>query len=355
MVVEICLSVRRCNVRSKFSIRIIVSADQEILTKKHLGHLVSLLDDVSSQWESIATALELPEDKIAYIRLDHIGTANHFREALILWLNHLGLEPTRENLATALQAPPVSRNDLARKVSLTGIPPGSSLLLSPSVSQPTQENLATALQTPPISRNDLARKVSPTGIPPGSSLPLSASVSHQSPACISLRLALRVIIGLRRVIIPILFGLLFCYIHYGLDYKCDPIPRGRSFFLPKKERNFLGRQEEMKVIKQYLEGPDSEVRIVTLFGLAGLGKSTIAIHVGHDMLQRGWDVYYIRVEDAADVDDLEQQLTNDQTLTGTRLKKSAGELQRRSLLILDNVDHHWVEKDLCQHFLLKYS
>ena len=82
------------------------------------------------------------------------------------------------------------------------------------------------------------------------------------------------------------------------------------------------------------------------------------------MLQQGLDVHYIKVEEIADVKGLEQQLMDatDINFAGARLTKWARGLDRRTLLILDYVDGHWLGKKLRQQFqtsfvqmLLQYS
>ena len=94
-----------------------------------------------------------------------------------------------------------------------------------------------------------------------------------------------------------------------------------------------------------------ETDVVILYGQAGFGKSEIALHVGHKMLERGVDVHYIRVEDYADVASLEQVLMSisGATYNDTKLMRWAKSLRKRTLLILDNVDGpNWVNKKILQ-------
>lgn len=127
---------------------------------------------------------------------------------------------------------------------------------------------------------------------------------------------------------------------------------GKSFSLPViKEKSLIGREEEMKIMLDYLN--DTEVNVVTLFGQAGFGKSEIALHIGHKMIEMGVDVYYIKVEEVVNTEDLEQTLMaiSEVPFTGLRLMKWAKSLAKRTLLILDNVDgHHWVEKESRRQF-----
>ena len=79
----------------------------------------------------------------------------------------------------------------------------------------------------------------------------------------------------------------------------------------------------MKVIMGYFR--NSEVKVVILHGQAGFGKSEIALHVGHRMLQLGLDVHYIRVENFVDVENLEIELMeiSDTSYTSKRLVRWA--------------------------------
>ena len=164
------------------------------------------------------------------------------------------------------------------------------------------------------------------------------------------------------VIFVLIHSLSFFYNQYN-HYTCSPIFKRKSLSLPDIEGEyFFGRETEMNNIIDYIDYP--EIKVVTLFGLAGLGKSALAQHVGHRMLQQGLDVHYIKVEEIAGVKGLEQQLMDatDINFAGARLTKWARGLDRRTLLILDNVDGHWLGKKLRQQFqtsfvqkLLQYS
>ena len=123
----------------------------------------------------------------------------------------------------------------------------------------------------------------------------------------------------------------------------DTSSPGKSLSLPVLKQELIGREEEMEVIMGYFR--NSKVEVVTLYGQAGFGKSEIALHVGHRMLQLGLDVHYIRVENFVDVQSLEKELMeiSDTSYTSKRLVRWAKALTKKSLLILDNVDgQHWV-------------
>ena len=118
---------------------------------------------------------------------------------------------------------------------------------------------------------------------------------------------------------------------------------GKSLSLPVLKQELIGREEEMEVIMGYFR--NSEVEVVTLYGQAGFGKSEIALHVGHRMLQLGVDVYYIKVEYIDDAMKLEDTLMaiTETSYTDMKLMKWGKGLIKKTLLILDNVDgQHWV-------------
>ena len=74
------------------------------------------------------------------------------------------------------------------------------------------------------------------------------------------------------------------------------IPYKHSLSLPYTKQELFGREDEIKLIIEYINDVDVEVVCVTLFGSPGVGKSSIARHIGHVMLQEGMDVHYIEVK-----------------------------------------------------------
>lgn len=107
----------------------------------------------------------------------------------------------------------------------------------------------------------------------------------------------------------------------------------------------------MEVIMGYFR--DSKVDVVTLYGQAGFGKSEIALHVGHKMLELGLDVHYIKVENFVDVESLERVLLKISSTPSTirKLVNWAQGLTKKTLLILDNVDGpFWINNTSRQKF-----
>ncbi len=115
---------------------------------------------------------------------------------------------------------------------------------------------------------------------------------------------------------------------------------GRNFELPDMQNKLIGREEEMEIITNHLK--NRAVNVVTLFSAPGYGKSEICLHIGHNQMESGVDVYYINVKVLPNLERLTEKL-----IGISKLKLSSGDdklihwsklIHKRSLLILDNVD-----------------
>ena len=321
-------------------------------TEKYLPELLRLLHCVRAKWESIATQLGLSQGDIEAIgRKKFHNPDDCLKEVITLWLRGLDPVPTREQLARALQSPPVGREDIAQQVV-----PGLSKL-PPKLSEVGPVQLGRRpLQSPPVGREDIAHVQQ---VVPG--LPNFTKSLQKHCNSVTMVLALVIILG-----IVTWYGDLSQ--HKSLpkpvfrqeliekkDHDKDISPPGKSLSLPVLKQELIGREEEMKVIMGYFI--ESEVDVVTLYGQAGFGKSEIALHVGHRMLQLGLDVHYIRVEDFKNVSSLEEELMeiSGTSYTSKRLVKWAKGLTKKTLLILDNVEgEYWVGESLRQHFQLDF-
>ena len=261
-----------------------------------LPQLLCLLHDARASWDSIATQLGLSQGDVDAIAKKFDDPKDCLREFLKLWLRGVDPKPTRKQLARALQSPPVGRKDIAQQV-VPGLP------------------------------------IFPKKIQKNSSLCLK-----------SILLALFILL------------VLFITVQVVVLYDYSPLPPSKSLSLPVLKHELIGREEEMKVIMGYFR--NSEVEVVSLYGQAGFGKSEIALHVGHRMLELGLDVHYIRVENFENVESLEMELMKINSLSyiNMRLVNWAKNLTKDTLLILDNVDgHYWVNntslKQLKKFFL----
>ena len=248
-------------------------------TEKDLPELLHLLHCVRAKWESIATQLGLSQGDIeAIARKKFHDPDDCLKEVITLWLRGVDPVPTREQLARALQSPPLGREDIAQQV---------------------------VKKSPKKARHH----------------------SKLWLVCLcSILLALIMIMG--------------CAAYFYQDTS-----HGKSLSLPVLQQELIGREKEMEVIMGYFR--NSDVKVVILHGQAGFGKSEIALHVGHRMLQLGLDIHYIRVENFVDAESLKKKLMEisdtSNTIASMELEKWARGLTKNTLLILDNVDgQHWV-------------
>ena len=122
--------------------------------------------------------------------------------------------------------------------------------------------------------------------------------------------------------------------------------------LPYPFENFVGREEDLKQVVQLLDFQNDPVvsadtRIVSLIGSPGFGKSTLAIHVGHEMVKQGVNVHYVDVSDFPDGQSVKQILAEkviesshifSKSINFNRLLRWAREHYQNSLLMLDNCD-----------------
>ena len=255
------------------------------------GDLTELLNILDDAWDA---QLKLPEGEIEAIRRDECDVLHCLRKSILVWLRKIKPLPTRERLVEALMSPYVGREDLAEKI-----------------------------------------------------LPNHAQSSCRHEAVKHFGMHTR---SSRRYVFSILLALFMGLLLYGYEYgyqnKSSYSP-GRSFSLPVLKQKLIGREEEMKIIMDYFNL--AEVDVVNLFGQAGFGKSEIAKHVGHRMIEMGIDVYFIFVEKFTDVEQLKQTLISYTDVM--MVEKWAEGLNRSTLLILDNVDGPvWIRPESRQQF-----
>ena len=259
----------------------------ESYSSEDLAELLTLLHGVRAKWKNIAIQLGLPKEDIDAIASDNnYKTEDCLTESITVWLK--GVEPTREQLAKALQSPTVGREDIALTV------------------HPNLKKLPNKLHSP--------------------------HPSYLWPVLLA--------------VVAVLLAL--CY--YQVSFQSTK----ESLSLPVLKQELIGRDQEMKDIMDSLH--DDTVDAVTLFGQAGFGKSEVALHVGHRMVELGVDVHYIKVEGRADVASLERALMEASDAPyDMGLMKWAKGLTKRTLLILDNVDgRHWVRDESRQQFQTEF-
>ena len=122
----------------------------------------------------------------------------------------------------------------------------------------------------------------------------------------------------------------------------------QSKSLPYPSKTFVGRQEKLEELTEYISFSNDNFRIVNLVGAPGIGKSTLAIHIGHKMIAAGVTIHYVDIADFPD-EQVQQvlaekilesaQIVTDKVGNFYHLLKWARSCQYwYNLLILDNCD-----------------
>ena len=147
------------------------------------------------------------------------------------------------------------------------------------------------------------------------------------------------------ILTAICFLLYFLYIYWPtFMYQLNLDIHSKS--LPYLSQKFFGHEKEMKEVTGLLDFRDSDIRIVNIYGSPGFGKSTLAIHVGHEMLKEGVTVDYVNMDDLPDKDVktalaekiLEASHIVSKNITFERLLRWARKRYSSTLVILDNCD-----------------
>ena len=116
--------------------------------------------------------------------------------------------------------------------------------------------------------------------------------------------------------------------------------------LPYRSEEIVGREEEIHEILELVDFSSNDVRIINIVGSPGFGKSTLAVHVGHRMVEKGVIVHYVNMAEISDRQ-LQQALAEkllesanilSKDITFNRLLKWVHHTQARNLLIFDNCD-----------------
>ena len=121
----------------------------------------------------------------------------------------------------------------------------------------------------------------------------------------------------------------------------------QSRSLPYPPETFVGRERELNELVESLSFSHHEHRVVNIVGPPGIGKTTLAIHVGQKIVAAGVVVHYINVAEFPD--ELVQQVLAEKVLKSAeiitdkagdfeRLLRWARECSYYNLLILDNCD-----------------
>ena len=134
--------------------------------------------------------------------------------------------------------------------------------------------------------------------------------------------------------------------------------------LPSAPWPFVGRNKELEEITALFY--DGKKDIIVINGPPAFGKSALAIHVGHSMLQKNIDVAYIDAPESplfqwsdskafhSHTDVSSFSVETDDNIVKSGLIEWAKSLNRTSLLILDNLDNALEQnRDSSLNFILK--
>ena len=111
--------------------------------------------------------------------------------------------------------------------------------------------------------------------------------------------------------------------------------------LPVKGEVFVGRETELEVLTDWIGS--STVTIISIVGSPGFGKSTLAIHVGHAIAEKGGiAVHYVDLDEVQDMTTLNKKLTflvlGEKRQSSDYLLMWASKLKVPSIFIFDNCD-----------------
>ena len=151
-------------------------------------------------------------------------------------------------------------------------------------------------------------------------------------------------IGVVTVVVTVLTSVACIIYHQRLGYSADINYKqrfGRSVNLPPKPDRFVGREVEIMEVMNLLNFHTSDGRYVEIVGGPGFGKSALAVSVGHELVSRGVDVYYVDTNQCiSNILALAEKMIEEDIVTENKL---AMQLQNSTLLILDEGWGH----DMC--------
>lgn len=120
--------------------------------------------------------------------------------------------------------------------------------------------------------------------------------------------------------------------------------------LPPPITNFVGRLEDIKKLSnKLLEYTAKSSRIVSITGAPGFGKSTLAIHIGNKLKDKGVNVVYTNLNEVPSIHALAETIlisdgleeSTEKNITLRHLYNWGRGLQQKTLLILDNCDEQF--------------
>ena len=154
-----------------------------------------------------------------------------------------------------------------------------------------------------------------------------------------------------RLGVAVLTAAIMCLVYYWPTLVYEVNFRCYSKTLPyHPSQNFFGRDREIKEVMRLIDFHRSyqDIHVINIIGSPGFGKSTLAIHVGHQMVRKNVVVHYINLADFPDKPSVKQVLP-EKVLESSQISAKSADLDRLvrwasdrfwyNLIILDNCDH----------------
>ena len=118
---------------------------------------------------------------------------------------------------------------------------------------------------------------------------------------------------------------------------------------------FTGRDKDVEQVVGFLLQQD--VRIVSVTGGPGYGKSSVAIATSHQLIKHGIPVCYLSLSEADSIDifimTLAHALTKETKRHPDEIKDWVGMLKEKTVLVLDNVDQLTLKQTELRHDFIK--
>ena len=153
------------------------------------------------------------------------------------------------------------------------------------------------------------------------------------------------IIAILLFLVTLLFILFYMYsteIIHGVKVNA------RSRTIPYLSKNFVGREDEIQELLELVNFDYTEIRIIGIIGSPGFGKSTLAIQLGHRLIDDGVYVHHVDLAEfpsrnvelvLAEKILKSSDITVARKISFDRLLRWARERYGHTLLILDNCDN----------------
>ena len=161
---------------------------------------------------------------------------------------------------------------------------------------------------------------------------------------ISIAMEHRVVVAVVLVLaFAVICGLLACAVNYWPQMRHNQVWLGYSSSLPDYVPHFLGRDQEIADLVKLLDPGNGDIKTVSIVGPPGFGKSSLATHVGHEMIDKGVVVNYVDL-DEVELDGLPEKIIGNAGIATKNdsverlIKWAKHEVSFPVLLILDNCD-----------------